>query len=476
MCDSRTHGGVFSVPQTGRHAAPRTRRGSPRRTLIATSAVCDFEFVSERGVAIALSANTFYRAESAQARDLECVLARVESKRLGRCLSVLDGACASGARGSRLAALGILSRLTCVDVSSDVRDALEYNLSSHVRQNGLECVEFVYDDVQRVFARKWLDAEFFDIVDVDGFGSANFADGALRVVRHGGYFYATCTDGRALCGQNPERCATSFANSVVAPSRPSVNETAIRVFIADVVRRADALKLQATPVFSLFHPHGPVFRVMFRVDKRGDRRGYDAFDADSRRVGFAGYCDACGSTETVRRPLVTLYGHAKLADDEPRGESLRCALCASSDGEAAAASARRSSQLAISGPMWLGPLHDLDTVRSMRAEALNLGWLHSDEQRVRGQLPLQDLFEIFEGEADASLSSHYYRTDELGRKGRARRVPPRDALLEALRSEGHRAVRSSFDRRGFKTDASVDTVVTCADSLCRILDETRKRS
>ena len=470
MSSTASRGRAVGVDRVTQRASRRSQRRA--RGIVANSSPSSDEFVhfaEERSVRIALSAGTFYRAESSQARDLECVLASLERKRRCHRLSFLDGACASGARGARLLAMDVVERLTCVDVSSDVRAALVHNLETHARDTSLENVECIFEDVQRVFARKWLDGEFYDFVDVDGFGSTNFADGALRVVRHGGFFYATCTDGRALCGQNPGRCATAFANAVVAPSRPAVNETAMRALIADVVRRADALKLRATPVFSLFHPHGPVFRCMFRIEKR-TARGYDAFDEDSRRVGFSGYCDACGSTVTVRRPLVTLYGHAKLADNEPRGETLRCALCASRSDAGDAGVSPRSSQLAISGPLWIGPLHDLDTIRAMRDEAHALGWLDAVEQRVQGQLSLRDLFDVFEGEADPALGAHYYRTDELGRKGRASRVPPRDALLAALRSEGYRAARSSFDPRGMKTDASLDDVVACADRLCHALD------
>ena len=131
------------------------------------------------------------------------------------------------------------------------------------------------------------------MVDVDGFEERDLPDDALRVVRYGGLFYATATDGRALCGQNAERCATAFGNAVVAPSRPSAGAKRAPVFIGDVVRRGAALKLDVSPVFSLFHPHGPVFRVMFRVDKveaardRGTTRTTRSCDgASTPRVGL----------------------------------------------------------------------------------------------------------------------------------------------------------------------------------------------
>jgi len=40
---------------------------------------------------------------------------------------------------------------------------------------------------------------------------------------------------------------------------------AARVVVGDAVRRGAAQGLAVTPLFALFHPHGPVFRAMLRV-------------------------------------------------------------------------------------------------------------------------------------------------------------------------------------------------------------------
>ena len=438
----------------------------------------DEDVARERGCAWRTTAETFYRAESAQARDAAVACVRAWARRR-RSVSALDATAASGARAVRYAAdVPGLRSIACNDVNERVREVLEENLDAHVRSRGVEATT-TFADAQRLFAEKWLEGTTYDVVDVDGFGSANFTDGALRVVRYGGLFYATATDGRALCGQNAERCATAFGNAVVAPSRPSVNETALRVFIGDVVRRGAALKLDVFPVFSLFHPHGPVFRVMFRVDKGGSRYGAHDVDDASTRVGFIGYCDACGNTEIIKRPLIDVFGHNKTVEDADGGErsSLMCSTCAP-----LAESGERSARLAVSGPLWIGSLHDRATVDAMRDEADALGWLSDDDEeesrRVKGQLSLGDLLDAFRAEADPALarSPHYFRTDELGRKGRAKRVPPRDVLITALRAEGFAAARSHLDTRGLKTNASVSQVVECANRVCDALDELEGRA
>ena len=260
----------------------------------------------ERGRDIRVTTTTFYRAESAQGRDLGVLAALTTRRRL----EVLDATCASGARAARYAEAGVLKSMHANDVNADVEDVVRENLAELLSPASEVDVKLTFDDAQRVFARAWLEKTFYDVVDVDGFGAANFGD-ALKCVKYGGLFYATSTDARALCGQNPETLSRAFGNAVVAPSRPGVNEIALRVFIGDVVRRGAAIGISATPLFSLFHPHGPVFRVMFRVEKaRGG--AYDAFASNrDAAMGFVGFCDRCGDTSVVRAPLIDVYGHTK---------------------------------------------------------------------------------------------------------------------------------------------------------------------
>ena len=251
------------------------------------------------------------------------------------------------------------------------------------------------------------------------------------------------------------------------------------VFIGDVVRRGRALKLDVSPVFSLFHPHGPVFRVMFRVDKGGGARSrYDAHDVDdgARQRGIRRLLRPCGNTEIIKRPLIDVFGHNKTVEDA-NGErsSLMCSTCARR-GE----SGERSARLAVSGPLWIGSLHDRATVEAMRDEADALGWLRDDDEdaspRVKGQLSLRDLLDAFRAEADPALRSpHYFRTERArtertretrAAEGRAHHHPSqrrvrgrskssRSAWIEDERvGESSRRVRQSRVRRAGRTRRS----------------------
>ena len=48
---------------------------------------------------------------------------------------------------------------------------------------------------------------------------------------------------------------------------PYANELGLRMLIGAVVKEAALRKMVVSPVFSVYAPHGPVFRVLLRVNK-----------------------------------------------------------------------------------------------------------------------------------------------------------------------------------------------------------------
>ena len=116
-----------------------------------------------------------------------------------------------------------------------------------------------------------------------------------------------------------------------------MNEHGLLVFVGDAVRIGAAMGLKVTPVFSLFHPHGPVFRTMCRVDAlRGDW--------SYKSVGHVGRCRTCGD--------------ARVIDPRELGGAF-CHRCDAVDarGDGTSGTETRRSCLEVSGPMWLGSLH-----------------------------------------------------------------------------------------------------------------------
>ena len=188
----------------------------------------------------------------------------------------------------------------------------------------------------------------------------NFVDAALPMVKHGGYAYVTCTDALALCGKNPPALSSRFGGAHVAANVAGVNETALRVFVGDAVRRGAAQGLKLTPVFSLFHPHGPVFRAMPRRARRGR--------VDERRT--SGTWASVGSAE--RRADSTEGKNSEgvsAISARTRGTSTSRWTSADRCGSDRYTNARRSEGFARAGRRRLGRRRRRVRVRETRGDA-----------------------------------------------------------------------------------------------------------
>ena len=61
-------------------------------------------------------------------------------------------------------------------------------------------------DANRVFAENYVQRVFFDMVDIDSFGSdSSFLRSAISIVKVGGLLYLTSTDGYTSGGHRPQQ-------------------------------------------------------------------------------------------------------------------------------------------------------------------------------------------------------------------------------------------------------------------------------
>ena len=142
-------------------------------------------------------------------------------------------------------------------------------------------------------------------MDVDSFGSENLVSATMRCVKLGGYACLTSTDALALCGKSPGALSRQTTAERWAPNTQGVNELGLRVFVGDAVRIGAAMGLKVTPVFSLFHPHGPVFRAMLRVEALAGEweRGASGTSVDVASAANAGSHSTRASSGRVLSPV-----------------------------------------------------------------------------------------------------------------------------------------------------------------------------
>ncbi|MFM8259809.1 MAG: N2,N2-dimethylguanosine tRNA methyltransferase [Vulcanococcus sp.] len=383
----------------------------------------------------------FFRAESRPSRDLGVLLAGVLTSRAAvdpaaataapaapaapavGPLSVLDLMAGCGIRTLRYGLEAGAQRVWANDADGDRLPLLQANLQP-LRQQGvrLRCTALT---AQKLLAHCLLREQRFDLVDLDAFGCPTaLVPLALEALQFGGVLYLASTDGRSPTGH--DRRAAIRSLGAAARAHPASWELALRLQIAVVARAAWAQGHGIRPLFSF--SEGRTFRTAIQLTRRPEPR-------QEEQLGLLAHCHSCG--EQFSQNLLRLRPWPGCA-------------CGASAGSAA-------GPLAVSGPLWLGPLQHGPTLAAMaqRAELLPPSWCPRASRRLLGALL-----------ADPGVPVPCWPTAELGRR-LGGRLPTTEALLEALRAEGFRAFRSGVMAGYVRCDAPWRRVLELAAALNR---------
>jgi tRNA (guanine26-N2/guanine27-N2)-dimethyltransferase len=356
-------------------------------------------------------AGAFYRPHSQVGRDLAVLAAAVYRQQHGE-LRVLDAMTGCGVRSLRYQLEAGADWVWANEGNPELRTLLAENLSSGMRSRSYR---ITHQDANQVFFTCYQQRDFYDLVDIDSFGggTADLSTG-LWATRVGGLLYLTSTDTRTTGGHNPEHSVQLYG--AYARPHPAVHEQGLRLLIGSALQQAATRGMTLEPVFSLFNGH--VHRVMVRLGMGG------TWPADN--FGFIGYCHHCGHYQTLSwRQL----GRAlcPTAKTDPNSEAV---------------------PLTISGPLWLGALHDRGMLTEMSHLATAWGW----HKRVK-------LLELMQEEAD--LPPYYFTLPEIGRHGQMD-IPKREQLITALRDRGWRVSRTHLNAQAIKTDAPMADCIAAA--------------
>ncbi|MGG6238241.1 tRNA (guanine-N1)-methyltransferase [Nodosilinea sp. AN01ver1] len=349
----------------------------------------------------------FYRPQSAIARDLAILAATVYRQRHGQ-LRVLDAMTGCGVRPLRYGLEAEADWVWANEGNPDLANILSQNLAALPANT----CRLTHQDANQVFFTCYQQRDFYDLVDIDNFGGPSpYVSTGLWATRLGGLLYLTSTDGRATSGHDPERSLRTYG--ACARSHPAVHEQGLRLIIGHAAQTAAARGLGIEPVFSLFT--GQVHRVMVRLVSKPT--------LTEETYGFLAYCHRCGHFQTV---------------DWRHLGRMSCP-CGTQETPV------------MSGPLWLGSLHDGETLAEMQGLAEGWGW--------RSQARL---LAIMAEESD--LPPYYYPLGEIGRRGQMD-IPNRDQLIAALQAQGYRAAIPSMDWQGVKTDAAFGDCVAIARAV-----------
>lgn len=354
--------------------------------------------------------HAFYRPQSQIARDLGVLAACVYRGGTGR-LRVLDAMAGSGVRSLRYYLEGGADWVWANDSNPEVSTILEENLKQTIAAGQYQVT---HRDANQIFFECYNQRNFYDLIDVDSFGSpAPYLQTCLWAAAIGGLLYITSTDGRSATGHAPNRSLSTYG--AYARAHPAAHEQGLRLLIGSIQQSAAAKGFGVIPIFSLFN--GETHRVMLRLvaQSRLDEQSY----------GFLGYCQTCGNYQTA--------SWRKLGRVE-------CTCGAQG--------------LTLSGPVWLGSLHKSMWLQRMIAQAEQWQW----NEQIK-------LLQIMMLEAD--LPPYFYTLGEIGRRGKID-LPKRSHLIQTLQHWGYRAAPTHIDAQAIKTDASLEICIKAAQALqCR---------
>ena len=346
----------------------------------------------------------FYNPDSKVVRDLGVLAAHIYKQNVGR-LRVLDAMSACGVRSLRYWLESDADWIWANEGNPDLNSLLQHNLREVLARHGCH---ITHQDAHRLFFDCYSRQDYYDLVDVDCFGTAaGYLSTMLWATKINGLMYLTSTDGRTATGHAPQNSLQAYG--AYARSHPAAQEQALRLVIGSVQQQAATKGLGIKPVFSFFT--GKTYRLMLRLVKNIQLTEYN--------YGFLGYCHHCGHYQTLSwRKLGKV---ACVYDDRP---------------------------LTLTGAIWLGELHEATMLLKMQSLATLWHWPK-----------IVNLLQVMIDEID--FPPYFYTLGEIGRRGKLD-IPKRSHLIQALQEHGYRAAVTHINAQAIKTNADIHTCIALA--------------
>lgn len=372
----------------------------------------------------------FFRPDSRPARDLGVLLladlvqrhARPDLASASEPVAVLDAMAGCGIRALRYGLEALVhapGALVWVnDADPDRLPLLQRNLAA-LAPLGLQ-VQAGSQTAQQLLAGCLLQRRRFDFLDLDAFGCPSaLVPLALEAVRLDGLLYLASTDGRSPTGH--DRSGAVRRLGAAARAHPASWELALRLQIGVIARAAWAQGRSIEPVLSF--SEGRTFRTAVRLKRH-------AAGSELAQLGLLAHCHGCGDQQ--------VQSLLQLRQWQP-------CLCSPP-----------SPPLAISGPLWIGPLQHQPTLERLQGladagdPALGTS-LVTESRRLLGRLS-----------ADPGDLPRCWPTSSIGRRLGRGGAPPLQALVAQLQQQGFRAGISGVMPGQLRSDAPWSEILQSA--------------
>ncbi len=367
----------------------------------------------------------FFRAASRPSRDLGVLLARTLAAQGP--LQVLDLMAGCGIRALRYGLEAGADAIWANDADAERLPLLQANLEPLAARQ----LRITAHTAQQLLADCFQRQQRFSLVDLDAFGCPTaLVPMALEAVSFDGVLYLASTDGRSPTGH--DRPAALRHWGAAARSHPASWELALRLQLGVVARTAWAMGRGVEPLFSF--SEGRTFRTAVRLLRQMPSH-------QEGQLGLVALCHGCGEQQVQSLLRLRQWQRCACGADEP-------------------------SPLAISGPLWIGPLQQPSLLEQMGAMA-DGGERHEAEADGRGAerllaRPSRKLLQALAG--DPGCLARCWPTAELARRLQTG-PPPLGDLVASLRCQGHQAWASGVMAGQVRSDAPWPVILQTAREL-----------
>ncbi|MFX0163326.1 MAG: tRNA (guanine(10)-N(2))-dimethyltransferase [Candidatus Hodarchaeota archaeon] len=351
----------------------------------------------------------FYNPLMELSRDLSIIVVQVHQRERTCPLSFCDALAATGARGIRIAkeVKGIW-RAVLNDLNSSAVEFIKLNVSL----NQLDYKVLI----RHMDANLLLSSSFFDIVDIDPFGSpAPYLNSALRALRSGGLLCVTATDMGVLCGRKVEACKRKYKAKPL--NTEYCHEIAVRILIGTIARTAAVHELYIKPI--LVHSTNHYIRVYLEVGRSKE------LIKQSLSSSYIIHCKNCGYRKLIEQMNTETF------------DTKLCPLC--------------SNKMNFSGPLWGGSLYHHDFCDKVLKETKSRE-INTKQKLIK---MLETILE--ESQTPSSPLPLFYDIHKICKKIKIE-APPIKTIITELKNQNYQASRTHFKPTAIRTNASIETI------------------
>jgi tRNA (guanine26-N2/guanine27-N2)-dimethyltransferase len=266
----------------------------------------------------------------------------------------------------------------------------------------------------------------WDVIDLDPYGSAApFLDGAVQAVENGGFLCITCTDMAALGGSHPETAYGRYAGLPIQSAK-YLQELALRILLHTVSVSAARYGRTIKPILCV----GMDFYVRIFVEVNNDKKGVTDLSLNTGHVYQSTKCSTF-----VTLPHGQMGGKKKNVYQSIRLDPSCCP--------------ETGASFKVGGPIWLGPLHDQDVVKTALKRLSDPKCMAPNMELLATRKRLEGLLTTVSEELDTPL---FYNLSDLCRVLHCQ-SPPMDVFKAGIYNAGYGVSGYHKDPMAIKTDA-----------------------